>query len=61
MDKKQIAVAAGLMCLSWAAIIPVYLILNENKRLKEELEKHNGSKDEKGALGEAPVKAKNTG
>ena len=35
------AVAVGLMCLSWAAIIPVYLILKENKRLKEELEKQN--------------------
>ena len=39
MDKKAIAVAAGLMTLSWAALYPVYLLLKQNKKMKKELEK----------------------
>ena len=38
MDKKSIAVAAGLMCLSWGALYPVYLLIKKNRELKKELE-----------------------
>ena len=39
MDKKLMTYAAGLMCLSWAAIIPVYLLLKKNRELKNEDER----------------------